>query len=158
MNRYWPIALILCLASAGQLKAQLQATGLWRTHMSYRDAKICQATDEYVYAASFSGFFRVKQSSGEMQKLGTQDGFAGLEVTCLNYYPSARCLFVGYADGNIDLLFDNHSISNVPGFAQKALIGDKRILDVSFHEDYALVSTYFGLLVVDLQRHEIKDS
>lgn len=158
MKRIRLIALLLCTAFAGQVKAQLQATGLWRTHLSYRDAKICQATDDYVYAASFSGFFRVKRVLGEMQKLGKQDGFAGLEVTCLNYDSKSHCLFIGYADGNIDLLFQDQRIFNVPGFAQKALIGDKRILDVSFHEDFALVSTYFGLLVVDLVRHEIKDS
>jgi len=152
------IVSLLIGGSALSLQAQLQATGQWRTHLSYRDAKVCQASENYVYAASFSGFFRVKQGSGELQKLGTQEGFAGLEVTCLNFEPQRSCLFIGYADGNIDLLFGDQRIVNIPGFAQKMLIGDKRILDVSFRDNYALVSTQFGLLVVDLVRHEIKDS
>jgi len=137
--------------------AQQIPTGNWRTHLSYRNALICEASSRYVYAASEQGFWRTTDF-GEMNLLKTMDGFSGQEVSYLRYNESLDILFIGYADGNIDLLINDQKIINIPGFKNKFLQGDKRILHVSFHQNDALVSTYFGLLVVDVQKHEIRDS
>lgn len=137
--------------------AQQIPTGNWRTHLSYRNAVICEASSRYVYAASEQGFWRTTDF-GEMNLLKTMDGFSGQEVSYLRYNESLDILFIGYADGNIDLLINDQKIVNIPGFKNKFLQGDKRILHVSFHQNDALVSTYFGLLVVDVQKHEIRDS
>ena len=67
-------------------------------------------------------------------------------------------MLIGYSDGNIDLLQNDRIIFNIPGFKNKLLQGDKRILSASFHENEALISTYFGLLVVDMDNYEINDS
>lgn len=140
------------------LQAQLIQTGQWRTHLSYKNAVICESTQRYVYAASTQGFFRVMMNYGDMEKLGKEEGFANNEVTTLEYNSEKNILFIGYADGNIDLLQNDRLILNIPGFKNKALQGDKRILGASFNENEALISTYFGLLVVDMVNFEINDS
>ena len=137
--------------------AQLIPTGNWRTHYSYQFATLCEASDRYVYASSEQGFWRTS-NSGEMKKLLKEDGFHSAEITHLAYYPKLQTLFIGYIDGNIDLVINDQRIVNVPGFYNKLLQGDKRINHVSFENNEALVSTNFGLLVVNLKQYEIKDS
>jgi len=149
---------ILLLTISTLAHAQLIQTGRWRTHLSYKNALICEASNRYVYAASQQGFFRVMMNYGDMEKLGKEEGFAYNEVTTLAYNGEKDILLIGYSDGNIDLLQNDRVIFNIPGFKNKLLQGDKRILSANFHENEALISTYFGLLVVDLDNHEINDS
>jgi hypothetical protein len=149
---------LLFLGIIGNAQSQLIQTGKWRTHQSYKDVKICEATQRYVYAASDQGFFRVMMNYGDMEKLGKDEGFSGVEITALTYSKSQDALVIGYNDGNIDLLINDRQVINVPGFYSKLLQGDKRILHICIEGDQALISTYFGLLTVDLISHEINDS
>ena len=142
----------------GQAHCQLIQTGKWRTHLSYKDVKICESTQRYVYAASDQGFFRVMMNYGDMEKLGKDEGFSGVEVTALTYSKNQDALVIGYNDGNIDLLLNDRQVVNIPGFYSKLLQGDKRILHICIEGNQALISTYFGLLTVDLVAHEINDS
>jgi ligand-binding sensor domain-containing protein len=152
------LGFLFVLAHSFTANAQMIQTGQWRTHLSYKNALICEASKRYVYAASAQGFFRVMMNYGDMEKLGKEEGFANNEVTTLVYDAPSDLLLIGYSDGNIDLLQNDRTIFNVPGFKNKLLQGDKRILSASFHKNEALISTYFGLLVVDLENHEINDS
>lgn len=152
------IGMIVNLCISNLANAQLIQTGKWRTHLSYKNTQLCEASNRYVYAASQQGFFRVMMQFGDMEKLGKSEGFNGTEVTALAHDPNSDILFIGYSDGNIDLLKNDQKIINVPGFKSKLLQGDKSILHVSFFKNKALVSTYFGLLVIDLTNYEINDS
>ena len=143
---------------AHTVNAQLIQTGQWRTHLSYKDAQICESSNRFVYAASEQGFFRVMMNYSDMEKLGKPEGFASTEVTTLEFNQDKDILLIGYSNGNIDLLLNDRTIVNIPGFKNKLLQGDKRILSASFEKNEALISTYFGLLVIDLTNFEINDS
>ena len=138
--------------------AQLLPTGSWKTHLSYQRVLACEASNRYIYAASEKGFFRVKESTNELEILGKQNGFNGQEVTCLSFHSSKNLLLIGYRDGNIDVLINDATIVNIPGYFNKPLQGDKSIYHCYFTENQALVSSYFGLLVIDLVNFEISDS
>lgn len=137
--------------------SQLIPTGNWRTHYSYQFAVLCEASSRFIYASSEQGFWKTT-NNGEMKKLLKEDGFHSAEITHLAYNPTLNTLFIGYVDGFIDLLINDQKIVNIPGFYNKPLQGDKRINHVSFYNNDALVSTNFGLLIVNLKQYEIKDS
>lgn len=150
----WGILIVACLS---KLNAQLLPTGQWRTHLSYKIPLTCEATSRFVYAASAEGFWKTS-NDGEMTKLLPKDGFASLEVSCLKFIPQKNALIIGYANGNIDVLINDRILKNIPGFYNKPLQGDKRINHIESIGNEALVSTNFGLLMVDLDKFEIKDS
>ncbi len=47
--------------------AQMLQTGAWKTHLSYQRLTNCEATSRCIYAASEQGFFRVKESTSELE-------------------------------------------------------------------------------------------
>ena len=134
--------ILFFLGALCSVQGQLIQTGQWRTHLSYKNALICEASSRYVYAASIQGFFRVMMNYGDMEKLGKEEGFANNEVTTLAYNSQKDLLLIGYSDGNIDLLQNDRIIFNIPGFKNKLLQGDKRILSASFKDNEALISTF----------------
>ncbi len=149
--------LLLFLTNLSAQVNPLIPTGKWRTHLSYRNPKFCESTENFIYASTTNGFWRTS-NFGEMELLLSSAGFHANEITCLEYNRSLKILFIGYLDGHISLLVNDRKIKDISGFRDKVLQGDKRILDVSFHNNDALVSTNFGLLVVDLLKEEIRDS
>jgi len=150
----------LCIFCQNAVSQNLLAPagGTWRIHASYREARICEAAGDYIYAASAGGFFRVLIKTGEVKVLGKLDGFQSIGITTLNYVPELKTLIIGYSNGLIELLKNDEQISEITGFSTKLLQGDKSILHVSVSGEKAIVSTNFGLLEVDLKKEEIRDS
>jgi hypothetical protein len=48
--------ILFFLGAFCSVHGQLIQTGQWRTHLSYKNALICEASNRYVYAASIQGF------------------------------------------------------------------------------------------------------
>ncbi len=157
-NLWLWMVVIFFIFVAPAVQAQLSPTGSWKSHLSYQKIFTCEASSRYIYAAGPQGFFRVKESTNEVEILSKDDGFNGQEITCLTYNATKDLLFIGYRDGNIDILSNDAVIHNVPGYFNKPLQGDKSIFHCHFNNNQALVSTYFGLLIIDLVNFEISDS
>lgn len=149
---------ILSILIAGNAAAQQLPTGSWKMHFSYLRTRICEAGNEFVYATSGIGFFKVRISDYDQTRLGAMDGFHGGTISSLTFSLSLNILLIGYTDGYIDLLKNEQEIIPVNGFFNKQLQGDKSILHTCFHNELAYVSTNFGILVVDLEKYEIRDS
>jgi len=86
------------------------------------------------------------------------DGFHGREITSLDYLADKKILVIGYADGFLELLKNETVIVAIPGFYNEMLQGDKSILHCSFKDNDALISTNFGILVLDLEKNEIREN
>lgn len=138
--------------------AQQIPMGQWRLHPSFTDTRLIESGKTHVYAASSKGLFRVNRENANIDRLSGMNGFHGAEVTSLTYSPELQLLLIGYADGFIDLLKNEKTIVPIAGFYNKLLQGDKRINHVSFYDKSAFVSTEFGILVIDTEKEEIRDS
>ncbi len=142
------------------LYAQSQSlipTGTWRTHLSYHNPRFCESTTKYVYASTDNGLWRT-DNFGQMTVLRKTDGFLAEEITFMKFNEAKNILVIGYIDGGIDLLINDNRIVPVLGFKNKPLQGNKQINFISFVGNDALVATEFGLLVLDLNKFEIRDS
>lgn len=140
------------------LSAQQLPTGQWRYHFCYSKTNLCEAGGKFIYAASGRGFFKVNAQNYEMTRLSSMDGFHGTEISNITYNHQKDVLVIGYSDGYIDLLKNETLIYSIDGFYNKVLQGDKSIIHVSFSNNDALVSTNFGILVIDLDKTEIRES
>lgn len=146
---------ILNTASAQQYTL---ATFQWRTHYEYAVVKKIEATETHVYAASALGFFRTQYNNFEAELLGKTKGFWGTAIANLQYHETSKTLIICYSDGAIDLLKNNNEIISVRGFYTKQLQGDKTVSHIHPYNNFAYLSTQFGILVLDVVKAEIKDS
>lgn len=132
-------------------------TGTWRTHLSYHTPKFCEATQQYVYAATDNGLWRT-DNFGQMTVLRKTDGFWANEITAMKFNAQKNLLVLGYIDGGIDLLLNDQKIVPIMGFRNKPLQGNKQINAISFFGNDAIIATEFGILILDLDKYEIRDS
>lgn len=79
-------------------------------------------------------------------------------VKYIRYNKEDKYLFIGYETGNIDILFDNGKIVNVPDIADAVISVDKVINNVHFENGKIYVATSFGVLIIDSKKFYVIDS
>lgn len=130
----------------------------WRIHAAYDAVLQVSNGGDWVYAASDKGFFRVNRNSGQIIKLSRLDGFAANEITKMGFHGPTNTLVIGYRNGQIDLLKNENTLINLPGFFNKPFQGDKSIKHISFLGNNAYLSTDFAILEINLVKEEISNS
>lgn len=147
------LALLASLTSLAQI-----APGQWRDHFSYNRSISVASSNEKVFVASQNGIFWYKPSDGDIGKLTKVNGLTSIGIQTIAYSPFKDMLLVGYSDGNIDIVLPN-MVVNIPFIKDKPMIGSKEINHFFFIDsEFVLVSTAFGIVVLNTLRNEIKDT
>ena len=152
--RTLPLLVLLLLPSL--LSAQV-GIGQWRSHLAYGQINtLCLAGSE-MYAAAANGLISVDTATNVVTRHDKTTDLNDAGIATLAYDPESRCLVVAYTNSNLDLLHGGHTY-NISDIKRSALSGDKSIHSIRFHNRRAYLACAFGIVVVDLQRHEIEDT
>lgn len=100
------------------------------------------------------------KNADELRTLSKASGLTDNSPVLAEYNPTGKYLALAYADGNIDLLHDDGSVTNVHGLKNAEGINDKGINSISFDQSRNLmyVATNFGYFSIDDKRGEIEES
>lgn len=131
--------------------------GSWRTHLPFNDVKAVEKFNNLIYAATSSGVFSVDPTSGEMSILSKVQGLSDVGVSIMRKHPARELLFIGYENGNIDLI-ENGKIINLPDLKISSVTGSKQINGIDFYENEAYLACDFGLVILNLDKKEVKES
>ncbi len=150
------IGSLLCLLPFFGMSQDL-ALGQWKVHLPFNKAKSIAVAGNKVYCASEQGLFLYTPSDGTLTPLSKITGLSELSVNAIRYNSNSSALVVAYANSNLDLIKGNRII-NIPDIKRKNIIGDKGIYGIEFRNNLAYLSCGFGIVVLDLEREEIKDT
>ena len=136
--------------------AQL-AIGQWRDHLSYKKGiSITQSTDK-VYCASESGIFSLEKNGYVIDRLSKITGLSDIEVNTIRYNDYDKTLLIAYKNANIDLVIDK-TIYNIPDIKRYVITAKKTINNIHFRNELAYLACGFGIVVLDMDKREIKDT
>jgi hypothetical protein len=145
-------------AVAGGASAQ-QVVGSWEyIPMFGNTAQRLVDTPQTVFAVSQSSLSAYDKTTGELISYSTANYLSDTGVNCLWYNFDRKYLFIAYSDGNIDLLYDNGRVVNIPDIYNAALTSGKTINDVAFDGDIIYVATDFGLVTINEARSIVVES
>lgn len=132
--------------------------GAWRDHFSYyRGADLAISGDKVFCSFQQGGMLSFRKTDGEIEKHSKVTGLSDIDITALGYSQEEDILVAGYNSGNIDLLISSGLI-NIPDIKRKSLATSKRINKIKTYKQFAYLACDFGIVVIDLQKNEIKDS
>jgi hypothetical protein len=149
--------LFQALFLSGALTAQNMPIGGWRMHLPYKSCKYVTGSTRSVWAATDDGLFRLNRADYSLERITKIEGLSDLSIGAINYNPATNTLLVGYKNGNIDIIRDKQ-ITNLPDIKRAQIIGNKDIHNFYFVGNLAYVSTGFGIVVIDIDRNEVKDT
>jgi len=133
------------------------AIGEWRDHLPYSKAlKITEANNK-IYCSTHISLFFYNKEDNSIQKLSKISGLSDLGISSIKYSSEKDVLLIAYTNTNIDLIEDN-AIYNISDIKRKPIFGIKTINDVMFVGSFAYLSCGFGIVVLNLDKKEIKDT
>ena len=144
------------LLSIATVKAQT-AIGQWRTHLSYNATIAVAETKTKMYAVSKDAVYYYDKTEGEVRGLSKVNGLSDFGITAMNSNPLNDIVLIGYTSANMDMI-KNGKIINLSDIKRKTILGDKTIYHINFVGRLAYVSCGFGIVVIDTEREEVKDT
>lgn len=134
-----------------------QKIGEWSDHLPYRNVVAVSNGNKKIYAGTMSSYFTYDKNDLYILRYSKANGLSDIGVSTLRYNKEKEVLLIAYSNANIDLVFKD-KIFNIADIKQANIPGEKRINDIYFSNNYAYLSTSFGIVVIDLDRKEIKDT
>ena len=148
--------IVLIYSTICQSYAQ-QPVREWTDYQSYASARNVVDTGDKVYCVTEGGLFSYTKSDNSIQKMSGINGLSDVGVQRLAYSKENDALLIAYQNANIDLLIGN-TIYNISDIKRKQISANKNINNIMFSGKLAYLSCGFGIVVINLERKEIKDS
>ena len=147
------ILILICLLSNGQNTAVYN----WQEHLSYQNAKKVINTSNHIFCSTKNGVFSYDKENYYLTKLNKTSGLSDVSVSELSYDEFTKCLIIAYENCNVDLVSENE-VTNISDIKDKLILGQKKINDISIYNNTAYISTTFGIVLLDLEKEEIKET
>ena len=133
-----------------------QVNGNWQDYLSYTNAtKI--AIGDHVYYVTEGGLVFCDLQDKSVNKFSDFIELSDFGIKTIAYNQTNKVLVIAYNNSNIDLVFGDEVI-NIPDIKRKQITGDKNINNISFIDNEAYISCGFGIVVLNLQKREVKDT
>ena len=154
-----PILLLLLVIVFHQSFSQagFPPIGQWKEHLPYNSAIDVTAGDNIIYCATPFSLFSVNLADNSVERLSKVTGLAETGVSAISYDETNHKLLIAYNNSNIDIIYRN-DIHNVPDIKRQNITGDKSIYNIYPLNGNFYLSTGLGVIVIDGNRYEVKDS
>jgi hypothetical protein len=140
-----------------QLDIQAQ-TGTWKNYMAYQNATLVAETPHLVFAVYDGSLLSFNPEDEEVRTYSYKEGLHDSDIQYMVYSPTVNALVLVYSNANIDIFVKEGDVYNLAFIKDNTFIQDKTVYNVELIDDYAYLSTAFGIVVVDIKKKEIKDT
>ncbi|MCS6991161.1 MAG: hypothetical protein NZL95_04795 [Chitinophagales bacterium] len=137
--------------------AQQLAIGQWRDELVFRNANGVTASATDIFCSTELSMYAVSLKDFSMRKYTKVNGLSDINTTVVAYHRERDLLLIAYANSNIDLI-DKGVVYNLSDIKRKNILGDKAIYGVYFSGSMAYLACGFGIVVLNLEKREIKDT
>ncbi len=151
------LLLLVLMGLSSAVSAQL-GMGQWRMHVAASQAIDVAYGDGLAMAALKTGVIEFDEAAGETKIYNDQNGLSDIIVSCIIYDSGTKSFFIGYDNGNIDQLYSDGSIVNIPAVKLASIPGNKRINSFTSKNGRVYAATGFAIIVLDPVKHEVKDT
>lgn len=132
--------------------------GTWRDHLPYADAISVTGSENLIYCATNSAIFTVNKQDNSVERLNLVNGLSDINPNKIKYNPHNKKVIIAYKNGNIDVIDDSKKITNIPFILSSNITGSKTINHIFLKNQFAYLSTDFGIVVLNTDKLEITDT
>ena len=150
-------AILFIILYPAVLFSQDFSVGSWRDHLPYSNVEYVVPMNNRCYASTPYSLYYYDGDDNSVNRLTTINGLSELGVSIIHPNEKNNAVVVGYKSGNIDIIKGNQ-IVNISAIVNSSVIGDRKIYGMYSKENYTYLATGFGIVVLDVNKEEIKDT
>jgi hypothetical protein len=137
--------------------AQQIPIGSWRDELPYTQCISVTEAGNMIYAATPYSVFSVDKDDNSVQRISKINGLSDIGISCIRYNSSTSTVVLTYTNANIDLIRGT-GVTNISDIKRKQILGNKTINSIYCYDKYAYLACGFGIVVLDLEKEEIKET
>lgn len=149
--------LLFIIIFGTSLFSQQVGVGKWKDYSPYRNIISVVKNGNTIYGATVNGIIELNTSENTLERLTKINQLSDIGISKLSYNTTYNFLIVGYRNGNVDII-KNNKTTNFSQIKKSSIIGDKSLYNVYSKGKLAYISCGFGIVVIDLEKLEIKDT
>lgn len=115
-------------------------------------------TPHKVYYVTDGNLYSYDKQNDETTGYNRGTGLSDVQVSDIHYNTEKGYLLVFYVSGNIDVIYDDGRIVNMPDISEARNVSNRTLNDADFSGDTAYVGTGFGVVTFDMNRHCVIES
>ncbi len=151
------LTLILFLLTSAIFSKSQIGVGEWRDHLPFTFSELITESSTKIYVASENGIFSYSKQDKNVEKLTKVNLLSDVGISSIRYSEENQVLAVGYSNGNLDLIYNDETY-NLSDIEREMISGSKAINDILFIDEYAYLSCGFGIVVINTDKQEVKDT
>lgn len=158
-KRLFVLAVLMSMFVSFKVYSQLQV-GDWKLYSVYSGLHVQNIIDtgNIVYYLTDGWLYSYDKENDETIYYNKRNDLSDTNILNIYYNYDKNYLFIIYENANLDILYDNGRVVNIPDLKNKVLTTSKTINAIDFQGDYVYVATDFGFLVIDDEKYNIKES
>ena len=134
----------------GAAQTPIGPLGQWREHYNNKSVHHL-VKGNILYGATTNQVFSI-DAKNNIQFLGKSNGLHEIEIAAIAWDQTESQLIIAYKNSNIDIVKGDEIFSIADIYLSK-VYANKKINSIQILGPWALVSTHFGIAVVDLIKH-----
>lgn len=120
--------------------------------------RIIEAPENKVYMLSGYNLHMYDENTNELYSYTSENKLSDYRVINIFYNYENKYITVCYANGNIDLLYDDGRVVNLPEIKNFNTTVIKKINNIQFANNRIYIATSFGLVIYDDQKYQVVES
>lgn len=134
-----------------------QAIGSWQAYPALEIVTANIPAGDKIYVLCNGNLFSYNTQDTEITVYDRVNYLHDSHISYINYCTELDILMVVYSNGNIDLIYPDNSVANLNQLKEKNY-SNLQINHVSIYRTNAFLSTNFGIIMVDLEKEEFKNT
>lgn len=149
---------LYCLVPAFvQSQVQAPPIGNWRDHLPYHQVVQVAGTADKVWCATPWSIFSIDIGDNNIDRYSKVNGLSEAGISAIGLQETGDKLVIGYNNSRVDVLADK-VIHTIDAIKNSAITGDKTIHHIFLSGQQAFLSTGIGIVVINLEKYEVKDT
>lgn len=129
----------------------------WRSYLPYSQVNAIATDGTTFFCSTTSGFFTYNREDGSLNPYSKVNGMSDIGMSGVGYDKTSQSALLAYSNSNIDI-FKDGSFYNIPDLKTSQGSGDKSIHNVNTDEGMGYLSSGIGLLIINMNKKEIKET
>lgn len=134
-------------------------TGTWNAYISYYEPQqIVKAGNHTLFVRASNGLYSYNLNDQSITTYDKLHQLSDTYVSLIAWNQKAQRLIIIYSNSNIDLMDLSDNVTNISALYSKSMTQDKTVNSIFINNQYAYLSTGFGVVKVNMERSEIAES
>lgn len=147
---------LVCIFPA-PVRCQAPPIGHWRDHLPYHQAIQVAGTADKIWCATPWSIFSIDVADHTVERYSKTNGLHEAGISAIGLHDAGNQLVVAYDNSRIDVVTEQ-GIHTIDALKNSPVTGDKTIRHILPYGQQAYLSTGIGIVVINLEKYEVKDT